>query len=35
MLGGILNLIPATLIFLATVTHLQALARLYNARKLM
>lgn len=35
MLGGILNLIPATLILLATVTHLQALARLYNARKLM
>jgi len=35
MLGGILNLIPATIILLATVTHLQALARLYNARKLM
>jgi len=35
MLGGILNLIPVTLILLATVTHLQALARLYNARKLM
>ncbi|MBO8138748.1 MAG: NTP transferase domain-containing protein [Desulfotomaculum sp.] len=35
MLGGILNLIPATIIFLAIVTHLQALARLYHARKLM
>jgi len=35
MLGGILNLISATLILLATVTHLQALARLYKARKLM
>lgn len=35
MLGGILNLIPGTLIWLATITHLQTLVRLYNTRKLM
>lgn len=35
MLGGILNMIPATIILLATITHTQALIRLYNARKLM
>jgi len=35
MLGGIFNLIPATLVLLAAVTHIQALARLYNTRKLM
>lgn len=35
MLGGMFNLIPAALAFLAAVTHFQALARLYNARKLM
>ncbi|NLC07983.1 MAG: NTP transferase domain-containing protein [Syntrophomonadaceae bacterium] len=33
MLGGILNLLPATLILLAVGTHLQALIRLYNVRK--
>ncbi len=34
MLGGILNMLPATLIILAVITHLQALCRLYNARRL-
>ncbi|MGI5912429.1 MAG: sugar phosphate nucleotidyltransferase [Syntrophomonadaceae bacterium] len=32
MLGGILNLVPATLVILAVITHLQALFRLYKAR---
>ncbi len=35
MLGGIFNLIPATLILLAVVTHLQTLVRLYTVRRLM
>ncbi|MBO8127648.1 MAG: NTP transferase domain-containing protein [Peptococcaceae bacterium] len=35
MLGGIFNLIPLTLIVLGAITHIQALVRLYNARKLM
>ncbi len=35
MLGGIFNLIPAALICLAAITHLQTLVRLYNTRKLM
>jgi len=34
MLGGIFNILPAALIFLAVITHLQTLYRLYNARKL-
>ncbi|MEW6624638.1 MAG: sugar phosphate nucleotidyltransferase [Bacillota bacterium] len=34
MLGGILNLLPATLTLLAAGTHLQALFRLYNVSKL-
>ncbi|NLY42607.1 MAG: NTP transferase domain-containing protein [Clostridiaceae bacterium] len=33
MLGGILNLLPATLILLAIGTHLQTFIRLYNLRK--
>ena len=33
MLGGILNLLPAALVLLAAVTHLQAFIRLYNVRK--
>ncbi len=35
MLGGILNLLPEALLFLALVTHLQTLYRLYNVRKLL
>jgi len=35
MLGGILNLIPVTLIILAVVTHLQTLSRLKIARKII
>jgi len=35
MLGGVLNLVPAALFFLAVITHLQALIRLYNIRQLM
>lgn len=35
MLGGILNWIPATLIILAIVTHLQTLFRLFNVRKFL
>lgn len=34
MLGGIFNLLPATLILLAVITHLQTFYRLYNVRKL-
>jgi len=34
MLGGIFNLLPAALILLAVITHLQTFYRLYNARKL-
>jgi CDP-L-myo-inositol myo-inositolphosphotransferase len=35
MLGGVLNLIPATLVILAVVTHLQAVGRLIKLRKLL
>ncbi len=35
MVGGIFNLLPAALVFLAVITHLQTFFRLYNARKLM
>jgi choline kinase/phosphatidylglycerophosphate synthase len=35
MVGGIFNLLPAALVFLAVITHLQTFCRLYNARKLM
>ncbi|NLY71104.1 MAG: NTP transferase domain-containing protein [Clostridiales bacterium] len=35
MLGGFLNLIPAALILLAVITHLQALARLVKLRKMI
>mgnify|MGYP001157629772 CR=1 FL=1 len=35
MLGGIFNQIPATLIFLAVITHLQTMFRLYNAWRLV
>ncbi|HHT63171.1 MAG: sugar phosphate nucleotidyltransferase [Bacillota bacterium] len=35
MLGGILNLVPATLILLAVTTHLQAWGRLINLRKMI
>jgi CDP-L-myo-inositol myo-inositolphosphotransferase len=34
MLGGIFNILPVSLIFLAAITHLQTLYRLYNVRKL-
>lgn len=34
MLGGIINLVPAALIVLAVITHLQTFYRLYNVRKL-
>ena len=34
MLGGIFNLLPATLILLAVITRLQTFYRLYNVRKL-
>jgi len=34
MLGGIFALLPATLIFLAVITHLQTLYRLYRVHKL-
>ena len=33
MLGGMLNLLPAALVLLAAITHLQALVRLCNVRK--
>ncbi len=33
MLGGILNMIPATLVLLAAITHLQTLCRLITVRK--
>ena len=35
MLGGIFNLLPATLIILAVVAHLQTFLRLYKVRKLI
>lgn len=35
MLGGILNMVPAALVLLAAVTHLQSLARLFGARKIL
>ena len=35
MLGGILNLVPVTLVILAVITHLQALFRLYKARRII
>ena len=35
MVGGIFKLLPAALVFLAVITHLQTFCRLYNARKLM
>jgi hypothetical protein len=34
MLGGIFNVLPAALIFLAVITHLQTFYRLYNAQRL-
>ena len=34
MLGGIFNLLPASLTILAVITHLQTFYRLYNVRKL-
>ncbi|MHC1626245.1 MAG: CDP-alcohol phosphatidyltransferase family protein [Methanoculleaceae archaeon] len=35
MIGGILNLIPAALIIIAIITHLQTMVRLYALRQLM